>query len=190
MKHISYLVILTLLIQLSACKKCDYSIPTNTRTLFSFYQPGDTLFFSTRTGTDTDTLVIQSIDSSEFCRDNGLFCPKGKTLGINIKMLPNNGLNGSIQHLFFMSKINHGSTEPTFNFWIGYQNFSEPFYLDSISTGERLTDLGISEYWNLPNNWYDPKQTPNDVMEILWTREYGLTEYSKLNGDTLRINMP
>ncbi len=78
----------------------------------------------------------------------------------------------------------------SFNFWIGYRNFSEPFYLDSISTGERLIDLGITEYWQLPNNWHDPKRNPSDVMEILWTRQYGLTEYTKRNGDTLRINMP
>lgn len=48
-------------------------------------------------------------------------------------------------------------------------------------------------YWKVKNDtaeWEHNKTDPTIIISIIWTKEFGLTEYVKRDGEVLRISVP
>ena len=192
-----YIFLLLLAIPFLGCEECDFSIPKSKRDFLSNYHINDTLYFESQYG-DIDTIAIVKIDSIEQC--GSIMAVKRKHIAIEVKHLPTNKWTGGTeshsngkqkilnQNLIVIEKQFHKND----NYWIGinYRDFSGEIHDSLMVKDDYLIDYGIKQYWIIENklaNWEKYKHDSSLIVNLIWTKKYGLTEYKKRNGNILRV---
>ena len=79
-------------------------------------------------------------------------------------------------------------------FWnqINYRDFIGEISDSNKVIDDHLAKLNIDTYWAIENEALIEEEIidSNRIVILFWTKEFGLTEYIKKNGDTLRLNVP
>lgn len=193
------LLYLFLLFSLWSCQECDFSIPQEQRDFFSYYSVGDTIYFESEK--DIDTITVVSIDSIETC--NSFMTPPYKYLFVQVKHLPSDkwspmtsyrdqegNLRKSYQSIFFLDK-DLSKSESTYFIEIDFRDFSAFLHDSCLVENDYLKDLGVSRYWKMRNEAaYSNQNDSSTITSLIYTKEFGVTEYTKLNGEKLRIKNP
>lgn len=157
------------------------------RALYKMYKPNDSIFFQSSTG-DFDTLLILGIDSSE---SHGGILSGGPEKGIRvfISHLPVDhwitSYNCCPSQAIPNDLIVVGKAENQPDYYgIQYRGFrGELDFVNPISKKLIIHNKVISKYWNALTEMPTKHQKTEDVEEVIWTYQYGLTKYKKSNGD-------
>lgn len=197
MRYIASIIIVVIFI---GCNECDFSIPQEQRDFLANYSVGDTIYFHSLQGIDIDTILITQIDSIEEC--GYIMAGTRKTITIKIKHLPLNRWSGGAelyqdgskkilnQSLIYISKPFEKSKSNNYSVGIKYRDFIGKISNSDLVKDDYLKEFGISQYWKIRNKEaIIDYANDTSIISLIWTKEFGLTEYTKKNGNKLRISL-
>lgn len=192
-----YTLCVILILALSGCTECDFSIPDNYKSFLHEYNVGDTIYFESNFG-DLDTIVIVKYDTMEICGRGFMSGPR-KLYTYEIQHLPKNKWTGASEgYQDGTSKVLDQDLvilEKTFNpieyfTYINYRDFGgEIVDINQKNSDSTFHNVGVYEYWKIDKaNYNKHKEIPDtDIHFVFWSAEYGLTGYQYGNGEMYKI---
>jgi hypothetical protein len=195
-----YTLCIALILTLSGCTECDFSIPKNYKSFLFKYNVGDTIFFESNLG-DLDTIVVVNYDTMEICGQGFMAGPR-KHYKYEIHHLPKNKWIGGTEHirgkkmtllnqdLVILEKSFDPNDPNEFFTYVNYREFGgELFDINQTITDLTFKDIGVSEYWKIKkSNNYNQKEIPDSIIHyVFWSVKYGLTGYEYGNGEMYKI---
>ncbi len=194
-----YIYIFIISIFSTGCFSDDASDLTFTdefKTFIDPYKKDDVINFKSSTG-DVHTLKISAIESYE--NNGGFITYPLKTKTIRVKHLPENLWTGETvistgsgsdeiekydQRFIYLSSREPSETRNQNSLSLKYRDFSISFDdVPALETGTLLKDYDISNYWRFESKYPSKDQTDTSVIEVIWTKKYGLTAYYLKNND-------
>lgn len=193
MKNYLYLIFVSLLsASFASCSDCEIDVKDEYRSLMFVYEVGDTVNFLSETGVRHSFIVV-SIDSITLCLE------RRKELHLNIRYLED--INKSIKYHNSDGDIARlltiGTDRSSDRFIISYRGFGgyleDKFFHEertyTAASHKAFSEIVTGEHWKIPNFSNSTRFSDTDIVEVVWTKEYGLTQYTLQNGDVFRIEL-
>jgi hypothetical protein len=179
-KVVPYLFII---IFMTGCRNCDHDIKftDNQNSFLPDYKENETIYFSGDDGS-IDSIKISRITDDFHCPVWGTGIPN-RNYEINIRYLSptDTSINEERTDLFLVLENDNDGTSFTS---IKYRNFSSPNIAAlAPNYGSALNKFPDAKHiWLLNTSSNNKTLEDSDVIQIIWTKKYGLTKYKKVNG--------
>lgn len=193
MKTVLYLTILFLVISCLPFENGSLEITLDKKKHIMIYenQLKDTIYFES-ISKDLDTFIIERIDSNK--TNASMMNIESQWIAVEIRHLPMNHWAGGYIHTgetLNQELINIGFFPSENQYFIGFAIRDFQGSLENFDSPRKDTlferDFGITQYWEMDDNWEYYEDSIASVEKIYWTQEFGLTAYFKKNGDFYKL---
>lgn len=177
-------------IAITSCS-CDYSCNADYTELISSYSEGDTIIFQSDSG-NYESIYVSKIDSSQGC---GVAAGYFKSYSVWAQPLDTTENRKFVLFEITKQADKKSQEEPDsakYSFYVDYKGFitKELNYFGDQRVNGRFEHLEVDTYWEVladtVNEYYGTVLNP-DVRRIYWSKEFGLTQFVKKNGEKFTI---
>lgn len=160
------------------CNSTTYFDKNKYSDFYSAYANVDTLIFNNKTLGQTDTLVITYWDTIR---------QEGNLRQLSGKLFQIYSIQDG-QEIVFISSYDSELSNQDDCMEIRYRDFwgclgdTNNFRVDSL-----LSDFNIRRYWVISTNHPKRGLSENSIVEVLWSKEFGLTKYNLKNGSSFEL---
>ena len=174
-----------LLTNIFSCKQCNKEIKfsKNHTDFIPNYSEGQTIIYFGE-NSERDTIIITTVRDTFFC-GTSFISPSKRNFSLKIENLPKekwSRVNNSSEELFSIGS--HSESSKKSNGRIQFRDFVAEIPLENIKLDTTLLDFpDAKDIWHLKTEQNNSNliTTTETVIEVIWTKKYGLTKFLKLN---------